>query len=146
MEMIERDVMTYDVAIVGGGPSGLACAIRLKALKPDLSICLLEKGSEFGAHALSGAVMQPDALDELVPDWRDDPPTVCVPATRDEFVFLTRTGSRRLPTPPQMGNHGNVIISLGSLVGKLAARATPPVRQPPCAPQACGLSAPRPHR
>ncbi len=115
--------MAYDVAIVGGGPAGLACAIRLKALKPDLSICLLEKGSEFGAHTLSGAVMQPDALDELVPDWRDDPPTICIPASRDEFLLLTRTGQQRLPTPPQMSNHGNMIVSLGSLVGKLAIRA-----------------------
>src|ERR1700748_1755159 len=120
---VERDVMEYDVAIVGGGPAGLSCAIRLKQLKPDTNICVLEKASAVGAHALSGAVMEPGPLDALAPEWRQSPPAICVPAKRDEFRFLTRTGSTRLPLPPQLHNHGNFIISLGQLTPLLARKA-----------------------
>jgi electron-transferring-flavoprotein dehydrogenase len=120
---IERDVMEYDFAIVGGGPAGLACAIRLKEKLPDASVCVLEKGAEIGAHILSGCVMEPGPLDELMPAWRENPPAICVPAGRDEFRLLTKTRSFRLPTPPQMHNAGNFIVSLGELCKQLAARA-----------------------
>ncbi|MEZ5498780.1 MAG: electron transfer flavoprotein-ubiquinone oxidoreductase [Steroidobacteraceae bacterium] len=121
--MSERDVMQYDAVIVGGGPAGLACAIKLKQRKPDLNICLLEKGSTIGAHSISGAVLEPAALDELTPEWREDPPAICVPAVRDEFLYLTRRGRVRLPTPPQQHNDGNFIISLGLLTPWLATKA-----------------------
>lgn len=120
---VERDVMEYDVAIVGAGPAGLACAIRLKQLKSDLNVCVLEKGSAVGAHSLSGAVMEPGPLDVLAPEWRQASLGVCVPAKRDEFRLLTRTGSLRLPLPPQLHNHGNFIISLGMLTPWLAQKA-----------------------
>ncbi|HXS27795.1 MAG TPA: electron transfer flavoprotein-ubiquinone oxidoreductase [Steroidobacteraceae bacterium] len=119
----ERDVMEYDVAIVGAGPGGLACAIRLKQLKPDLTVCLLEKGASVGAHALSGAVMEPAPLDALAPEWRSSPPAICVPAKRDEFRLLTRARSFPLPVPPQLHNRGNFIVSLGLLVAWLARKA-----------------------
>ncbi|MEY4761002.1 MAG: hypothetical protein RLZZ200_858 [Pseudomonadota bacterium] len=121
--MIERDVMEYDVLIVGGGPAGLATAIRLKQLKPDLNVCLLEKGAAIGAHALSGAVLEPGPLDELLPGWRDSKPAICVPAVRDEFRLLTKTGQVKLPVPPQQHNQGNFIVSLGLLAPLLAATA-----------------------
>jgi electron-transferring-flavoprotein dehydrogenase len=121
--MVERDVMAYDVVVVGAGPAGLACAIRLKETVPEWSVCVLEKAAAVGAHALSGAVLEPAALDELLPSWRDAPPGICVPVMRDEFRLLTRTGSVRLPVPPQQRNHGNFIISLGLLAPQLAARA-----------------------
>jgi electron-transferring-flavoprotein dehydrogenase len=123
MSEIQRDVMSYEVAIVGAGPAGLACAIRLKQLAPDTSICVLEKGASLGAHSLSGAVLEPGPLDALWPQWRDHPPAICVPAKRDEFSFLTRRGRTRLPTPPQMANHGNFIVSLGQLTPLLGAQA-----------------------
>ncbi len=123
MSGAERDVMEYEVAIVGGGPSGLACAIRLKQLNPDLSVCVLEKAAALGAHSLSGAVLEPGPLDALWPQWRDHAPAICVPATRDEFLYMTPRRRYRLPTPPQMNNHGNVIVSLGQLVPLLGAEA-----------------------
>jgi electron-transferring-flavoprotein dehydrogenase len=115
--------MEYDVAVVGAGPAGLACAIRLKQLKPDINVCVLEKGSAVGAHSLSGAVMEPGPLDELAPEWRQSPPGVCVPAKRDEFRLLTRAGSFALPLPPTLHNKGNFIISLGLLTPWLAQKA-----------------------
>jgi len=121
--MIERDQMEYDIVIIGAGPAGLATAIRLKQLKPDTSICVLEKGATVGAHSLSGCVMEPGPLDALLPQWRHSPPGICVPATRDEFRLLTATGGVKLPTPPQMKNHGNFIVSLGMLTAWLAQQA-----------------------
>jgi electron-transferring-flavoprotein dehydrogenase len=122
--MSERDVMEYDVVAVGAGPAGLSFAIRLKQLKPELSVCVIEKSSTIGAHILSGAVIEPGPLDSLLPGWRDNPPPVCVPATEDEFWFLTKTGGTKFPVvPPQMNNHGNFIVSLGAMCAWLAPQA-----------------------
>jgi len=121
--MSEREVMEYDVVTVGAGPSGLAFALRLKQLRPELSVCVIEKASTVGAHILSGAVIEPQPLDELLPGWRDHPPPVCVPAGHDEFWLLSKTGGRRLPVPPGMRNHGNFIVSLGALCAWLAPQA-----------------------
>ncbi|HMC63038.1 MAG TPA: NAD(P)/FAD-dependent oxidoreductase, partial [Candidatus Solibacter sp.] len=111
------------MAIVGAGPAGLASAIRLKQLNPALSVCVLEKAAGLGAHSLSGAVLEPGPLDKLLPDWRGHGPAVCVPAARDEFLFMTRSKRYRVPTPPQMANHGNFIVSLGQLVPILGQEA-----------------------
>lgn len=119
----ERDVMEYDVVTVGAGPAGLAFAIRLKQLNPDISVCVIEKASTIGAHILSGAVIEPGPLDALLPGWRDNPPPICVPVTHDEFHFLTKTGATKVIVPPQMHNKGNFIVSLGALCAWLAPQA-----------------------
>ncbi|MCK9490387.1 MAG: electron transfer flavoprotein-ubiquinone oxidoreductase [Xanthomonadales bacterium] len=122
--MSERDVMEYDVVVVGAGPAGLAFAMRLKQVQPETSVCVIEKSSTIGAHILSGAVIETGPLDELVPDWREQPPPVCVEAGRDEFYWLGSKRAIRFPmAPPQMNNHGNVIVSLGALCAWLAPQA-----------------------
>ena len=121
--MTEREIMEYDVIIVGAGPAGLSCAIRLKQLKSDLMVAVIEKSSEIGAHILSGAVIEPEPLDELLPGWRDDPPPICIPVEDDEIWLLSQTGRRKLPTPPQQKNHGNYIVSLGAMCAWMANRA-----------------------
>lgn len=119
----DRENMEYDVVIVGAGPSGLACAIRLKQLNPDIRVCILEKGSEVGAHLLGGAVFEPRALDELIPDWKEKGAPLNTPVTEDKFRFLTRTKAFWFPTPPQMHNKGNYVISVGMLGRWLAQQA-----------------------
>jgi len=121
--MTERDTMEYDVVTVGAGPSGLAFAIKLKQLDPAIRVCVIEKSSTIGAHILSGAVIEPGPLDELLPGWRKAPPPICVPAAQDEFYLLTRAKHYKLPTPPQMNNHGNFIVSLGAMCAWLAPQA-----------------------
>jgi electron-transferring-flavoprotein dehydrogenase len=118
-----REAMEFDVVIVGAGPSGLAAAIRVKQLAPDRAVCVVEKGSEIGAHILSGAVLEPRALNELLPNWRETGAPLDTPATNDRFLYLTANRAWRLPTPPQMHNHGNYIVSLGNVCRWLGAQA-----------------------
>lgn len=125
--MAEREQMIFDVIIVGAGPAGLAAAIRYANCCKDnnkpVSVCVLEKGSEVGAHILSGAVIEPRALNELLPDWKIKQPTLYTPVTEDCFYLLSEHKAQKLPTPPQMNNHGNYIVSLGELCRFLASEA-----------------------
>ncbi len=125
--MADRESMEYDVVIIGAGPSGLACAIKLKQLASDsgreLNVCVVEKGSEVGAHTLSGAVIETRALNELLPDWKKLGAPLNTPVTEDRLLFLTKSKSYSLPTPSYMNNHGNYIVSLGNVVRWLGEQA-----------------------
>src|SRR5579875_1076560 len=118
-----REVMEFDVVVVGARPAGLAAATRLKQLEPERSVCVVEKGSEVGAHILSGAVMEPRALNELLPGWNPEEIPLATPARDDRFLLLTEKRAVRLPTPPQMRNEGNYVVRLGKVSRWLAQKA-----------------------
>lgn len=122
-----REVMEFDVVIIGAGPAGLATGIRLAQLskekQQELNICIIDKGEEVGSHILSGAVLEPRSLNELIPNWQSQSPPIATPVSEDNFLFMTKKRKWRLPTPPQMHNRGNFIISLGQFCRWLALQA-----------------------
>ena len=125
-ELPAREAMEFDVVIVGAGPAGLAAAIRLKQLSPDTSVVVVEKGSEVGAHILSGAVVDPIGLDQLMPDWRSEDSPLKTKVSDDRFYWLSASRAVRLPNlmlPPLMNNHGNYVVSLGNVCRWLATKA-----------------------
>src|SRR5438045_1424823 len=125
-ELPAREAMEFDVVIVGAGPAGLAAAIRLKQINPELGVVIVEKGSEVGAHILSGAVIDPVGIDRLLPEWRGEESPIKTPVTDDRFYWLGPSGALRLPNfllPPLMSNHGAFIVSLGNVCRWLAAKA-----------------------
>ena len=126
MSDLTRETMDYDVVIVGAGPAGLAAAIRVKQLSPETTVCVLEKGSEVGAHILSGAVVDPIALNELIPDWKEKGAPLNTEVKEDRFYILGKAGALRIPNflmPPLMNNHGNYAVSLGNVCRWLATQA-----------------------
>src|SRR5690348_4175983 len=121
-----REAMEFDVVIVGAGPAGLAAAIRLKQLAPEKSVVVVEKGSEVGAHILSGAVIDPVGLDRLIPEWRNEDTPIKTAVSDDRFYVLGPSGAFRLPNlllPPLMSNQGNFVVSLGDVCRYLARKA-----------------------